>query len=396
MKLSKRIKRINPSITLELNARALQMVADGVELVSLAAGEPDIRTPQVVCEAAKETIDHKPLGYTATAGTPELRETICRYVKQLYGLDYKPRQVLVGNGAKHVIFNAVLALAEEGDQVLIPKPYWVSYPEMVSLAGAQPLYLETKDFKLQPQTLAAADVAPGTLLILNSPGNPSGAAYSAEEYAALAKVCVEKDLFVLADDIYGTILFDGRSFASIAQMPGMAERCLVVNGVSKTFAMTGWRIGFACGPQDLIGAMSRLQDHSTSCPSVVSQAAAVEALQRGRGLTDEWVGCLQQRRDLMLAGLREIPGVRCNAPEGAFYMMADVSHYISKTKVFNDSMALVEYLLEKARVVVVPGEAFGIPEHVRLSFAVDQQTIIKGLARMKEALTRRFREGAAQ
>ena len=389
MKISQRTARINPSITLGLNARALELARQGVDLVRLGVGEPDIDTPEIVCEAGHRAINERALRYTPTAGTVALRAAIGGYLKDLYGLDYGPTEIMACSGAKHALFNAIAAMTDPGDEVILPAPYWVSYPEMVGIADGIPVYLETRKedgFKIRPEVLEATITDRTTALFFNSPSNPTGAAYTRAELEGLAEVLRDRDIWILSDDIYSTILFDGFPFASLAQVPGMRERTVIVNGVSKTFSMTGWRIGFAAGPERMIKAMIRLQDHTTSCPSALSQAAAADALRRGPGLTADWVAGLQPRRDLMLSLLREIPGVDCPTPEGAFYLFPDMRAWLAPHTAFPDTMALCEHLLTESRVVCVPGEAFGAPGFMRLSFAVDDDTIREGLRRIRVGL----------
>ena len=389
MKISQRTARINPSITLALNARALELTRQGVDLIKLGVGEPDIDTPEVICAAGRRAIDERKLRYTPTAGTAELRNAIGGYIRELYGLDYGPTEVIASSGAKHSLFNAIAAMTDPGDEVIIPAPYWVSYPEMVGIADGVSVYLDTRKedgFKVQPAALEAAITPRTSVFFFNSPSNPTGAAYTRAELEALAEVLRDHDIWILSDEIYSTILFDGFSFASMAQVPGMRERTVVVNGVSKTFSMTGWRIGFAAGPESIVKAMTRLQDHTTSCPSAPSQAAAAEALRQGSGLTADWVATLQPRRDLMLGLLKEIPGVDCPCPEGAFYLYADMGAWLAPHTDFVDTMALCEYLLTEGGVVCVPGEAFGAPGFMRLSFAVDEATIREGIRRIRVGL----------
>ena len=389
MKISQRTTRINPSITLGLNARALDLTRQGVDLIRLGVGEPDIDTPEIVCEAGRKAIDDRALRYTPTAGTMELRQAIGTYLEELYGLTYGPTEVIASSGAKHSLFNAIAAMTDPGDEVILPAPYWVSYPEMVGIADGVPVYLETRKedgFKIRPEVLDATITDRTTALFFNSPSNPTGAAYTMAELEALAEILRHRNVWVLSDDIYSTILFDGFSFASMAQVPGMRDRTVIVNGVSKTFSMTGWRIGFAAGPEHMVKAMTRLQDHSTSCPSALSQAAAADALRRGPSLTEEWVKGLQPRRDLMLGLLREIPGLDCPTPEGAFYLFPDMREWLAPHTKFTDTMGLCEHLLTNAGVVCVPGEAFGAPGFMRLSFAVGEDAIREGLRRIRDGL----------
>lgn len=389
MKIASRVQKINPSITLALNARAQDLTRAGVDLVKLGVGEPDIDTPEIICQEGIRAINERNLRYTPTAGLPVLRQAIVGYIRDYYGIQVTPEQVMASSGAKHVLYNAICAMVDPGDEVLIPTPFWVSYPEMVTVNGGIPVLVETtleENFKLTPEKLEAAITPKTTVLFLNSPSNPTGAVYSREELEALAEVLKRYDIWVLSDDIYSNIVFDGFTYTSMIQIPGMEERTLVVNGLSKTFSMTGWRLGYGVGPKDLISYMIRMQDHSTSCPSSVSQLAGAKALTEGPKLTADWINALQTRRDLMLSLLLEIPGISCPCPKGAFYLFADFRAYLAPDTDLKDTMALTEYFITEARVVAVPGEAFGAPGFIRFSFGVDEATIRKGIARIAESL----------
>jgi len=304
-------------------------------------------------------------------------------------MTYTKDEVMASSGAKHVLFNAIQTMVDPGDEVIIPSPYWVSYPEMVGIANGRVVPIETtaeNHFKVLPEDLEKAITDRTTVFFLNSPSNPTGAAYTQDELAALAEVIRDREIWVLSDEIYSTILYDGFSFASMALVPGMREKTLVVNGLSKTFSMTGWRLGYAAGPKKLIQAMTRLQDHSTSCPSALSQAAGEEALRLGAGLTEDWVRGLQGRRDLMLSLMCDIPKVTCMKPQGAFYLFVDMRAWLAPHTDMADTMALSDHLIGDAGVVTVPGEAFGAPGFLRLSFAVSDETIREGVARIRKGL----------
>ena len=390
MKLTSRVHKVQPSVTLALNARTLELKRQGRDIVSLGVGEPDIDTPAVICDAAIQAIHERDCRYTATAGKPELRQAISDYIKQIYGLHYDSSCVMASCGAKHVLFNAIMAVAEEGDEVLVPVPYWTSYPEFVHLSGATAVFVETReqdDFRLTPRILESAISDRTRAIIFNSPSNPTGIAYPESDLKAVAEVLeAYPDIWVISDDIYCTLLFDGHPFVPIAGIPALADRTIVANGVSKTFSMTGWRIGFAAGPKDVISAMIRIQDHSTSCPSTPAQRAAIEALIQGPDLTRDWVMSLDSRRRQMLDQLSTIPGVVATPPQGAFYLFANVKHYLSPQGPFSDTLALCEGLLMEAGVGVVPGEAFGTPGFVRLSFAVTPEQITEAIGRMRRFL----------
>jgi len=379
--------KVAPSVTLGLNARTLELKKAGKDIVSLGVGEPDIDTPEPICEAGIQAIRRRECRYTATAGIPELRKAITGYLAQVCGVEYAPDCVMASSGAKQVLFNSIMATAGPGDEVVIPTPYWTSYPEMVHLAGATPVIVETTPatgLKLAPADLDKALTPKTTALMLNSPSNPSGVTYTRSDLEELAEVLRGKDIWILSDDIYCTLLFDGVRFASMASIPGFKDRTILINGVSKTFSMTGWRIGFAAGSREAIGAMTRIQDHSTSCPNAVAQRAAVEALRHGPSLTQEWIASLQQRRDLMVSLVREIPGVRVIPPTGAFYLFIDVSDCLNSS--MRTTLDLAEHLLLDAGVATIPGEAFGAPGFLRLSFAVNNDTIVEGLRRLARGL----------
>lgn len=388
MRFADRVSRVSPSVTLGLNARTLELRGQGKDIVALGVGEPDIDTPEVICDAAKLAIDRRQCRYTATAGIPELRKAIRTYVKNLYGVDYAQNCVMASSGAKQVLFNAMMAVAGDGDEVIVPAPYWTSYPEFVYLAGARPVAVTcpAKDgLKLTPAGLEAALTPNTTAILINSPGNPSGVTYDRAELEALAEVLKPTNVWVISDDIYCTLLYGDTQFTSFAMLPGWQDRTIVVNGVSKTFSMTGWRIGFAAGSREVIAAMTKIQDHSTSCPNSVAQRAAAVALEAGPKLTAEWMQSLQGRRDLMASLLEDIPGIVLVPCTGAFYLFADLSRYLGPGGPA-DTMELCQGLLEQAGVGVIPGEAFGAPGFIRLSFAVSDDNIREGISRLRNHL----------
>jgi len=392
MRLAGRLENVAPSVTLGLNARTLELKRQGCDIVSLGVGEPDIDTPEVICQAGIKAIENRRCRYTATAGVPELRQAICDYLESVYHLTYAPDCVMASSGAKQVLYNSILATSGPGDEVLIPTPYWTSYPEMVHLVGATPRLIETtqeEGLKLTPGKLAAAISPATTALLINSPGNPSGVTYSREELAALARVLAPHDIWVLSDEIYCTLLFDDGEFSTLAAEPGFRDRTIIINGVSKTFSMTGWRLGFAAGSRQAIAAMTKCQDHSTSCPNAIAQDAAAEALRRGPSLTREWIAALEGRRNLMMSLLEEIPGVTVVRPDGAFYLFPNFTAFLSPHGPFASTMDLAEGLLVDGGVGTVPGEAFGAAGYLRLSFAVDEDTIREGVGRIS-----RFVKGA--
>ncbi len=386
MELSRKAKRIAPSPTLSLAAKVRELKKQGKKVISFTAGEPDLDTPLPIKEAAKKALDDGFTKYTPTTGIPELKERIVRKLKEENHLEYEAREIIVSPGAKFVIFNALFALLEEGDEVLLPSPYWVSYPEQIRMAGGKPLIVETKEedgFKLQIEDLERMKGDRTRLLILNSPSNPVGVVYKREELAQIGEWCVANDIFVISDEIYEKMVYDVEHI-SIATFPGMKERTLVVNGMSKTYSMTGWRIGYGAGPKELIEIMGRIQDHTTSNPTSFAQIGALRALE----LVDEvkdMVDIFRRRREILLEELNKIPNISCVPPQGTFYAFPNVSYYMEKMGA-DSTDELASYLLEEAGVAVVPGEGFGAKGYVRLSFAVSEDDIREGLARMRDAL----------
>ncbi len=390
MFLSKKALSINPSLTLGLTARAKAMRAEGMDVIGFSAGEPDFDTPSHIKEAAKQAIDEGFTKYTPTSGIPELKEAICRKFKEDNRLDYEPSQIIVSCGAKHCIYNAIQATCEEGDEVILPSPYWVSYNEQIKLAGAIPVVVDTEeseDFKINPQLLSQCISNKTRLLILNSPCNPTGSIYTKAELEALAQVVVEKGIMVISDEIYEDIIYEGSQHTSIASLgPDIKALTIVVNGVSKSYSMTGWRIGYAAGDKKLISTMSNLQDHSTSNPASISQKAALAALCGTQEPVREMVLEFRKRRDYMVEQLNQVPGISLTPPQGAFYTFPSVIGILGKSfqgQTIENSMQLSELLLNKAKVVVIPGIAFGSDHHLRLSYATAMSNIIEGLNRIK-------------
>jgi len=389
--LSKRVRSISPSPTLAITAEAKKMKAQGIDVVGFGAGEPDFDTPDHIKEAAKKALDRGFTKYTPASGMRELKEAICRKLKEENGLEYEPDQVLISCGAKHSIFNAILALCDEGDEVILPSPYWVSYPEMIKLAQAKPVIIKTtqeNNFKITPQQLEEAISSKTKLFILNSPSNPTGMIYTKDELRIISDILTEARIYCISDEIYEKIIYDGWKHTSIASLnPRIKELTILVNGVSKTYSMTGWRIGYAAGPKEIVQAMSNLQSHSTSNPTSVSQVAAIAALQSSQEEVRRMVDEFQRRRDHIVKRLNRIPGISCLKPPGAFYAFPDISRIIGKSyngKIIRDSISLAQLLLYEAKVAVVPGAAFGADEHLRFSYATSMENIDKGLDRVEE------------
>jgi aspartate aminotransferase len=390
-RVSARVRALRPSETLSLSARARELRARGVDVISFAAGEPDFDTPEHIRRAAVEAIDAGHTRYTDVAGTAALREAIAAKLKRENGLAYAPGEIVVSNGAKHSIWNALFTLLEPGDEVLIPVPYWVTFPEIVRLVGGIPIPVAPApgSYKVTPAELLRAATPRTRLLILNSPNNPSGAVYSREEIDAIAAVVLRHDLYVLSDEIYENLVYHGGPHVSIAGCPGLRERTVLVNGLSKTWAMTGWRVGFAAAPAEIAEGMERLQGQSTSNPSSVSQQAALRALTGEKAPANAMRDTFAARRDLVVKRLQAIPGVSLRPPEGAFYAFPDLSERIGRaTNRVKDSAALCDYLIDEACIVCVPGSAFGMEGHLRLSYAIGEREIREGLDRLDAALGR--------
>lgn len=393
MRLADRMRRIQPSATLTISTKAKAMKAQGIDVVGFGAGEPDFDTPRHIKDAAIQATLDGFTKYTPVGGSEELKDAIRARVREDLGLEYRRSQVIVSCGAKHVVYNAVMALFQEGDEVLIPSPYWVSYPEILAMAGATPVILPTREedgFKLRPEVLRRS-ITPRTKgLILNSPSNPTGAVYTQAEMEDLARIVLDAGFVVISDEIYDKLLYGGIKAGHMAAVSQeMMDRTLLVNGVSKTYAMTGWRIGFALGPEDLISAMDTVQGQSTSNPTSIAQKAAVAALRGPQDCVTEMVREFDRRRRFMVERLNRMKGVSCLEPLGAFYAFPNVSAHLGKKigerQILTPS-DLAAYLLEEARVAVVAGEPFGSDQHIRLSFALSIEEIEKGLDRIEEAL----------
>ncbi len=390
--LSDSLDRIKPSPTIAVSTLAAELKAAGNDVIGLGAGEPDFDTPDNIKQAAIEAINGGETKYTAVDGIPELKKAICAKFKRENGLEYEPAQISVGTGGKQILYNALVATLNPGEEVLIPTPYWVSYPDMVLLAGGTPVFVEASqesDFKLQPETLEAAITDKTKWLIFNSPSNPSGAAYSHEELKALTDVLMRHPhVWVLTDDMYEHLVYDDFQFATPAQVePGLYDRTLTMNGVSKAYCMTGWRIGFAGGPQHLIKAMAKLQSQSTSNPSSISQWAAVEALNGSQEFIAEHNEVFKQRRDMVVSMLNQATGLKCLTPEGAFYVYPSCAGTIGKStpkgKVINNDEDFVTALLEEEGVAAVHGEAFGLSPHFRISYATSTEALEEACQRIQ-------------
>jgi len=395
MKLTKRIQSIKPSPTLAITMKANALRAQGRDIIGFGAGEPDFDTPENIKAAAVRAIASGFTKYTPVGGIDELKDAIAAKMARDHGLDYNRSQIVVSCGAKHTLYNLIQVLCEEGDEVIVPAPYWVSYVDIVVLAGATPVIVPTEQaagFKLTPELLRGAVTDRTRVLILNSPANPTGAAYSREELTALAAVLATMEITVISDDIYEKIIYDGFEFFSIAAVSEeMKDRTVIVNGVSKAYAMTGWRIGYAAGSEPIVAAVTKLQSQNTSNPASIAQKAAVEALNGSQEAVGMMVKAFRERRDVIVAALNKIPGLTCPNPQGAFYVFPNVAQLYGRSfqgKVIADSTSLSAYLLDEANVAVVPGADFGADNHIRMSYATSRQQIETGVVRIAQALGR--------
>ncbi|WP_409522663.1 pyridoxal phosphate-dependent aminotransferase [Nitrincola sp. MINF-07-Sa-05] len=391
VQLSTRVNSIKPSPTLAVTNRAAELKAEGKNIIGLGAGEPDFDTPQHIKDAAIKAINDGITKYTAVDGTPALKKSIIAKFKRDNGLEYAPNQILVSSGGKQSFFNLSLALLNAGDEVIIPAPYWVSYPDMVLVADGTPVILTTtqeQNFKITAEQLQSAITPKTRLVVLNSPSNPSGIAYTLDELKALGEVLKQyPDVLIATDDMYEHTLFDGQPFCNILNAcPELYDQTIVLNGVSKAYSMTGWRIGYAAGPAKLIGAMKKVQSQSTSNPNSIAQVAAQAALDGPQECVAEMVRAFKKRHDFVVAALNEIEGVECLPADGTFYAFPSFQKVIDARPEFADDIALAEYLLLEAGVALVPGSAFGAPGNLRLSFATSMEMLQDALARIKNAL----------
>ncbi len=390
--LSNRLQRLAPSATLAMSQKSSEMKAQGLDVINMSVGEPDFNTPDHIKEAGKKAIDENYSRYSPVTGYADLRKAIAEKLKRENGLDYGVNEIVVSNGAKQSVCNTIMALVNSGDEVIVPAPYWVSYPQMAKLAGGVPVIVEAgfaQNFKMTPEQLEAAITPKTRMLILCSPSNPTGSVYSKDELRGLADVILRHDdLFVLADEIYEHINYVGRH-ESIAQFDGMKERTIVVNGVSKAYAMTGWRIGYIAAPEWIAKGCNKLQGQYTSGPCSVSQMAAVAAYVESQDCVEDMRRAFERRRDLIVSLAKDIPGLEVNVPQGAFYLFPKCSSFFGKTDgetMVANSSDFAMYLLEKAHVATVGGDAFGDGECFRMSYATSEDNIKEAMARIKKAL----------
>ena len=389
-RIATRLNAISPSLTLAISAKAKAMKQAGENVISFGVGEPDFNTPQHIIDAAKTALDNGQTKYTPSSGLLPLRKAICEKFEKDNGLSYEPSQIIVSNGAKHSIFNACYAVLEEGDEVIIPEPYWLTYPEVVKVCGATPKYLPCKKenkYKFSAEELKAAITPKTKMLIFNSPSNPTGAVYGEEEVRAIAKVCEEAEIFVLSDEIYEKLCYNGVKPFSIAKCSEkMKDLTITVNGVSKTYAMTGWRVGYLAAPKDVAKAIDSFQSHATSNACSISQAATIEALQSSEEEIQAMVDVFAARRKLVLSLIDEIDGAQAIEPDGAFYVMLVVGDMYGKSyngKPITNSIEFADALLEGEKVATVPGVSFGADDCVRLSYALSEEDLKEGLQRIK-------------
>ncbi len=392
IKLTQRIQRVKPSPTIAITTKAKAMKADGIDVIGFGAGEPDFDTPEPIKAAAVRALQEGKTKYTPVGGVNELKDAIIAKLKRDNQLDYTREEIITSCGGKHVLYNIAQVLFEAGDEVIIPAPYWVSYPDQVLLNDATPVIVDTleeNEFKITPEALNQAITPKTKAVVLNSPSNPTGAAYTQAELAALAKVIETKDVLVISDEIYEKIVYDDFVFSSIASIsPAMKAKTIIVNGASKCYSMTGWRMGFAAGPKEIIAAMTKLQGQVTTNITTATQWAVVEAYNGSQDFLKDWVAEFRKRRDYILERLNKIPDVRCFKPQGAFYVFPNISAYLGRKangQVLKTDLELCDFLLDQAKVAIVAGSGFGAPGFMRLSYATSMQNIEAGLDRIEAA-----------
>ncbi len=393
MYISKRASSIKPSPTLAISAKAKKLKSEGVDIINFGIGEPDFDTPQNIKKAAIDAINNGFTKYCPVAGTLDLKKAIISKLKNENNLEYLPEEIIVSCGAKHSLYNIFQAIFNPGDEVIIPSPYWVSYPDMAILAGALPVIVSTDDktnFKVTAKQIEHVITPKTKALVLNSPSNPTGNTYTFDELKEIADVCLEHNLLIISDEIYEKLVYDNFKFYSIAQVSkDVQKQTLVVNGVSKAFAMTGWRIGYCAGPKEIISAMTKIQSQSTSNPTSISLKATTEALNGPKEEMEKMRQEFEKRRNYIVEKLNSINGIKCVKPNGAFYVFPNISGLLGKkykNKAINTDIELCEYLLDNAKIAVVPGSAFGLPGYIRLSYATSMENIIKGIARLAKAV----------
>lgn len=390
--LSKKNGAISPSVTLAITAKAKKMKADGIDIVSFGAGEPDFKTPDHIRNAAIKVIEEGNIGYTASAGLPALKEAICEKLREDNNLDYTPENIVVSNGAKHSIYNALQAICNPGDEVIIPVPYWVSYPEMVKMADAKPVFVETLEengFKYTPENLLNAINDKTKAIFLNSPSNPTGTVYTEQEIKAIAEIAIQNNIYVISDEIYEKLIYDGKHISIASLGEDIKKLTIVINGMSKAYAMTGWRIGYLAADKEITKIITNIQSHATSNPNTIAQYASIEALKGDQEPIDNMIKAFDKRRQYMAGRINNIENLSCQMPKGAFYVMVNISKLIGKNLGgynIGSSMDFAEYLLDTAKVAVIPGSGFGTDNYIRLSYATSLENIEEGLNRIEKAV----------
>ncbi|MEH6945841.1 pyridoxal phosphate-dependent aminotransferase [Bacillus sp. JJ634] len=393
MKLAKRVQALTPSTTLAITAKAKELKAQGLDIIGLGAGEPDYNTPAHIIEAAVQSMNEGQTKYTPSAGLPKLKEVIIAKLKKDQGLDYTPSEIIVGTGAKHALYTLFQAILDEGDEVIVPTPYWVSYPEQIKLAEGTPVYVEGKEenqYKITKEQLEAAITDRTKAIIINSPSNPTGMLYTKEELQALGEVCLAHDILIVSDEIYEKLVYGGAQHVSIAQLsPQLKEQTIIINGVSKSHSMTGWRIGYAVGNEAIIKAMTNLASHSTSNPTTTAQYGAIAAYEGTQAPVEEMRQAFESRLNTIHAKLVEIPGITCIKPQGAFYLFPNVKEAATLTG-YSNVDDFVKALLEEALVAVIPGSGFGAPDNIRLSYATSLEQLEKAVERIHTFVTNKL------
>ncbi len=396
MYLSKRVQAIKPSPTLVIDAKAKALKAKGIDIISFGTGEPDFDTPQNIKDVAIDAINKGFTKYCPVSGTLDLKNAIINKFKEDNNLEYTKEEIIVSCGAKHSLYNVFQTIFDDGDEVIIPAPYWVSYPDMAVLAGAKPVFINTTDknhFKVVASDIEKVITKKTKAFILNSPSNPTGNTYTKEELTEIANVCVKNNLLIISDEIYEKLVYDNFKFFSIAQVSKeVKEHTIVINGVSKAFAMTGWRIGYTAGPKEIISAMTKIQSQSTSNPTSISLKAATEALNGNKDCLETMRKEFERRRNYIVERLNKINGINCLKPEGAFYVFPNISGLLGKEyngKLVNTDMEFADYLLDEAKIAVVPGSAFGAEGYIRLSYATSMENIVNGIDRLEQSIIKK-------
>ena len=390
--ISNKLKSIQPSVTLAITAKAKSLKAQGIDIIGFGAGEPDFRTPKHIRDAAINAIENESIGYTAASGMESLKKAICDKLKRDNKLEYTQDQIVVSNGAKHSLFNTLSAICNPGDEVIVPNPYWVSYPELVRLVDANPVFVECPEeaeFKYTIEALEAAITDKTKAIILNTPNNPTGTAYKEDDLRSIADLAVKYNIYIISDEIYEKLLYEGTHTSIASFNEDIKDLTIVVNGVAKAYAMTGWRIGYTACNKEIAKAMSNFQSHATSNPNTIAQYATIEALNGPEETLNEMIKAFKERRDFMVEKINSIENLSCLKPQGAFYVMVNISKLIGKTingKVINNSIDFADYLLDDAKVAVVPGIGFGNDNYIRLSYATSLDNIKEGLNRIEKAI----------